>query len=256
MDSMNSWCTKESFGDDHFSEMSFHDDTTDNFDMTELGKEENVPSSTQRNLDQTTVFPENKSASVRPENTKSKGALEPTAISHEETVDVHRFKFIVLLVLLWVVLIASPWVFAFTTKTEQSQFEQKFQSDASKILEAVRMSIDNTLMPMDSLALALVSHAKAQNDTWPFVTIPDYGARVAKMLPMADSIWISVLPVVAPADRLQWEDYARGHDSWVEESFSIQNKWPRYHGPKNISFDREMSEQISGNFGPLETNIR
>ena len=239
MESTNTLCTNGTFGDGQSLDMSLRENAIDDFGMSYMVKGEIIPN-----------------ASIRKENSKGSGSLESTAISHEETVDVHRFKILVLLVLFFVVVIVSPLVFAFITKTEQSQFEQKFQKDASKILEAVRMSIDNTLMPMDSLALALVAHARAQNDTWPFVTIPSYGARVAKMLPLADSIWISVLPIVNPADRVQWEDYSRSHDIWVEESFSIQDKWAHYYGPKNISLDREPSEQISGNSGPLDANIR
>lgn len=198
---------------------------------------------------------ENKQVSVNRPKANS-GSDEPTAISEKESNEVFHFKFIVISVLLLVVIIVTPWVFSYTTNSEQDKFVQKFNSDASKILEAVRISIDNSLMPMDALALALVSHAKDHNNTWPFVTIPDYGARVAKVLPSAHSNWISVLPVVTPAERQQWENYSRTHDSWVEESFSIQNKWHHYHGPKNISFDHGPSERISGNFGPLEESIR
>ena len=255
MESMSTFCTIGNLGDGHFADVTVYDDINNDPDITYMIEEWNNPTK-ETNSEQDESLAEICSSSSKRENTKGKGPREPTSISEEETVDVHRFKFIVLLVLLWVILIVSPWVFAFTTKTEQSQFEQKFYSDSSKILDAVRISIENTLTPMDTMALALISHAKAQNDTWPFVTIPDYGARVAKALPWTDSIVMYVLPIVTPVDRRQWENYSRSHDSWVEESFAIQNKWDQYFGPKIISFDREPSEQISGKSGPIESYTR
>jgi hypothetical protein len=71
--------------------------------------------------------------------------------------------------------------------------------------------------------VSLVSSAKAQNEEWPFVTIADYGVRVAKMLPLTDAFWTTVLPVVAPTDKEKWENYSRAHDGWVEENFHVQD---------------------------------
>lgn len=177
-------------------------------------------------------------------------------IGNKESREVNRFKVIVVFTLIVVAVVSSTCVFAFIKKAEQSQFEETFHANALKVLEAVRNSIDNTLMPLDNLAVTLVSHAKAQKSEWPFVTLDDYGVRIAKVLPLTDAIWITLLPVVTPATRLQWENYSRTHDDWVEENFAVQNTWEMYYGPKNLTFDEEGAEVITGNFGPLESNTR
>jgi hypothetical protein len=185
-----------------------------------------------------------------------------TAIGNKESRDINRFKIFVILILLTVAIVASTCVLVFIKKAEQRQFEEAFHANAIKVLESVRNSIDNTLMPMDNLAVALVSHARAHNQEWPFVMLEDFAVRVAKVLPLTDAIYISVLPLVTPATRLQWENYSRTHDDWVEESFAIQDTWELYYGPKNLTNNPEVAEweewalQVSGPFGPLEANTR
>lgn len=185
-----------------------------------------------------------------------------TAIGTKESIDINRFKIIVILILLAVATVASTCVLVFIKRAEQSQFEAAFHDDALKVLESVRNSIDNTLMPLDNLAVALVSNANAQKEEWPYVTLNDYAVRVAKVLPLTDAIYIAVLPVVTPANRLRWENYSSTHDDWVEESFAIQDNWELYYGPKNLTYNPEVEEweawaaEISGPFGPLEANNR
>jgi hypothetical protein len=181
------------------------------------------------------------------------------SIGSNESKDIHRFKVIVMLVLLALAIVSSSCVVVFIKKAEQDRFENQFHDDALKVLESVRNSIDNTLMPMDNLAVALVSHAKARGDEWPFVTIEDFAVRIAKVLPLTDAIWITVLPVVTPDKRLQWENYSRTHDNWVVESLAVQDTWELYFGPKNITYNEEMqgwAEEIGGVDGPLDANTR
>jgi hypothetical protein len=202
---------------------------------------------------------ESESSIISQETNAANQAVSPVhtlVIGNKESRDINRFKIIVILILLVVAVVSSSCVFVFIKKSEQSQFEEEFHADALKILEAVRNSIDNTLMPLDNLAVSLVSHAKDQGDEWPFVTLEDYGVRIAKILPLTDAIWITVLPVVTPEKRLNWENYSRTHDDWVVENFAVQDTWELYFGPKNLTFDAEAASEVNGNFGILEQNMR
>ena len=187
---------------------------------------------------------------------QAESPVQALGIGNEESRDINRFKIVVILILLVVAVVSSSCVVVFIKKAEQSEFEERFHSDALKVLESVRNSIDNTLIPLDNLAVTLVSHANAQNAKWPFVTLEDYGVRIAKTLPLTDAIWITVLPVVTPENRPQWENYSRTHDDWLVENFSIQDTWELYYGPKNLTFDAEAAAEVTGNFGVLEANTR
>jgi hypothetical protein len=187
---------------------------------------------------------------VQEDNEKNRS----TTIARAESQAVYRFKIIVSIVLVVFAVVASVCVYTFITKAEASQFEKKFHEDAIKVMDEIRKSIDNTLIPLDTLAVTLVSEARAKNDTWPFTTPDDFGVRISKILPLMDAHWISLLPVVTPADRQEWEAYASTHDYWVNQSLDVQNTWDLYYGPKNI--DWEPVGQIHGDLGPLEANIR
>ena len=193
---------------------------------------------------------------VTKEVKQAESPAQALGIGNEESRDINRFKIIVILILLAVAVVSSSCVVLFIKKAEQNDFEDKFHNDALKLLESIRNSIDNTLIPLDNLAGTLVSHAKAQNTKWPFVTLEDYGVRIAKTLPLTDAIWITVLPVVTPENRPQWENYSRTHDDWLVENFSIQDTWELYYGPKNLTFDAEAAAEVTGNFGVLEANTR
>ena len=163
---------------------------------------------------------------------------------------------IVMVTLLVVAAVASTCVLVFTNKSEQRQFEESFHNDAIKVLDAIGNSIDNTLMPLDNLAVALVSHANADNLTWPFVTLDDFAVRVAKVLPLTDAIFIAVLPVVTPANIFQWDNYSRTNNGWVDEAIDIQESWELYYGPQNLTFDHDLSPEITKSAGPVKANTR
>jgi type II secretory pathway pseudopilin PulG len=248
-----------------------HSDAIDDVDhMEPLGQKCNIVAAIMKENDDTFISPnpienneesvsESESSTSPQENHTVNEEESPTQaliIGNKESKEVNRFKVVVILILIIVAVVSSTCVFVFIKKAEQNQFEETFHDNALKVLEAVRNSIDNTLMPLDNLAVTLVSHAKAQKSEWPFVTLDDYGVRIAKVLPLTDAIWITLLPVVTPATRLQWENYSRTHDDWVGENFAVQNTWEMYYGPRNLTFDEEGAEVVTGNFGPLESNIR
>ena len=83
---------------------------------------------------------------------------------------------------------------------------------------------------MDSLSVTMVSYARDQNETWPFVTLPDFGPRMAKLLPQTDAMLIAIVPIVKPYQRKRWETYSIQNDEWVNQSINIQETWDGYYG--------------------------
>jgi hypothetical protein len=187
---------------------------------------------------------------VVPETTTTSNTL----IGKKESEEVHRFKFIVLLILVISAVVVSTCVKIYVKKKEQSQFEEKFRTDAIKILDTVRNSIDRTLIPMDSLAVDLVSYARATNATWPCVTLPNFALRMSKVLPQTDAMAIQVLPIVKPSQRKKWEQYLTKNYFWLNETMAIQENWDGYYG--RIAYNWKKNEIIYGDDGDLEANVR
>ena len=159
---------------------------------------------------------------------------EREIIAKQETKAVFRLKLLVLLLLTLFAVGTALAVFYYTTGSEQDQFEDQFKDDAHKVLEAVGSSLDKTFGAFDSLAVAAVSYARATNQSWPNVTLPDYGIRAAKVLELSDAFTINICPFVTPEQRAGWEEYASvegEHIYWVNETLAIQETWKNYYGP-------------------------
>jgi hypothetical protein len=152
-------------------------------------------------------------------------------IAQKETTTVHWLKLAVAVVLMVSLIGAALAVHRYTRGIEVAKFRDAFDSDAQKIVEAIESSLEKTLSSFDSLAVSLVSHALASNSTWPFVTLPHFGVRVAKILPASNALFVNFLPLVQTKQRLDWEAYASQNDYWVNESLDLQKTWDGYYGP-------------------------
>jgi hypothetical protein len=175
-------------------------------------------------------------------------------MSKKATKKVFHLKLLLLLILLASASSLASFAYIYIKRSETKQFESKFGYDTNKIFQAVGSSLDQTLGLLDSLAVTLVSYARDNNDKWPFVTLPDFGPRMAKLLPLTDAFTVNVLPLVYPEQRKQWEAYSIQNDNWVNQSISIQESWDGYFGP--IVHDWEQYGIIHGDFGDIESNVR
>jgi hypothetical protein len=193
--------------------------------------------------------------------TKSCGGSDDLgAIEEEEALEIAKSDtkaLVMLKMAALVLLVCSALVVALTTyfyvsKSEQSSFENHFRDDAHKILRSIESTIDKTLGLFDGLAVTTVSHARATGMEWPFVTLPDFGVRLAKILPLSKAIAIYLIPVVTPAKRSKWEAYTLTNDDWVNETLGIQYTWKGYYGP---TFDHwEPHGVIHGDFDDIPRN--
>jgi hypothetical protein len=175
-------------------------------------------------------------------------------VSKQETKNVLYLKLLVVFILVASASIIAACVYVYITRSETAQFEKKFQNDADKVLVAIESSLHRTLGLLDSLAVTLVSYAHDQNASWPFVTLPNFGARMAKVLPLTDAVSITVLPIIHPEIRTKWEEYSLSNDYWVNESIALQETWNGYYGP--IDYGWEPYGRIYSNSGDVEDNVR
>lgn len=145
-------------------------------------------------------------------------------------------------------------IYLYISRSEQAQFQSQFRDEAHKIVEAFGSNLDKTLGLFDSVAVALVSTARLSNQSWPFVTIPDFAHRMSKLLPHTLAVNINVLPLVTPEERRAWEAYSVANDKWVNEGMKFQENWDRFHGP--VVYNGTRRGVIHGDFGDLPYNIR
>ena len=113
--------------------------------------------------------------------------------------------------------IVSVAVYSNTRHAQQSQFSQTFHDSADKLMDAYQQKLQQRLQIMDSLAVDMTSLAKTIGDSWPSVTVPDFGERTesTRALIGASAIWWT--PLVTSETREQWENYAVQHQQWIHE---------------------------------------
>ena len=110
-------------------------------------------------------------------------------------------------------------------------------------------TLDRTLEAVDSFVVTTASYAEATNSSWPFVTIPNFAVRIAKIRTLAKAVYVGQLQYVSEDQRRAWQNYSMQHSSWVEQSIAIQKEDKTYRG--KIIEDYNKSEIIYGNYGDV-----
>jgi hypothetical protein len=174
-------------------------------------------------------------------------------LAKQETRKVTLWKLTVLSVLLISAFFTAAATYIFIKNSENAQFEKIFESSASKVLEAVGKSLEKTLKSLDSFAVAIVSHAHNTNQTWPFVAVPDFAIRAAKMISLSNAVFISILPLVSNQTREEWERFAATHDQWLNESVHLQERYDLFHGP--LMYALGHIDVIWGDFGDIDYSV-
>ena len=72
------------------------------------------------------------------------------------------------------------------------------------------------------MALALSSHARFANETWPFVSLPDFEMKTELTRNLADVIAIMVLPLVRKHQLDEWAEYSSSNMDWYWEGVDHQ----------------------------------
>ena len=127
------------------------------------------------------------------------------AIAKRETRVVAGLRLVVLTVLVASTVILAMVVHSYLDNEEQKAFQESFESDANKVLRSIGITLDQTLGAVDVMAVSMLSLAAYTNQTWPFVTIPDFEIRAAKARRSAKASVVNVYQVVSHENRAAWE---------------------------------------------------
>jgi hypothetical protein len=174
-------------------------------------------------------------------------------IARKEHRAVIFWKVLVALVLLGCTIGTALAMHRYASSNEQSRFEETFQVDAQKVEEAIYVHLLRTMGSLDALAANMVSFAAATNQSWPFVTVPDFAIQTSKIRSLSSGLlYINHLPLVQPEERLEWERYSMENSDWVNQSLIIQATDALYHGP--IMYNFSLYGVIHGDFDDVPYN--
>jgi hypothetical protein len=171
-------------------------------------------------------------------------------IAKEESKNLFRLKLLVFAVLLASTIGVAVAVYRYVSNAEQASFEEHFKGDSDKVLEAIGSTLELTLGSVDNFLVGMVSFARYTNATWPFVTVPDYAVRLAKLRSLSKAVLVSQYHFVAGNERTDWEAYSVANDGWVVEGIEVQKKDENFEG--KIVTDFWTRGDIHNNADPYE----
>ena len=141
-------------------------------------------------------------------------------------------------------------VYFYTSRSEEMNFEQQYEQYASKVLEAIGSTLENSFGALDNLAVAMVASSRAKNQTWPYVRVEDFSLRAAKTLSLSRAKVLVTCPLVTDEIYEPWTNWtAKEGIAWVDETLAIQETDPNFFGP--IVKEYTTLDFPYGEYGPI-----
>ena len=184
-----------------------------------------------------------KGAKVAPSSSMRGSLAANQEIAQRETKYVYWLRFLVIFVLTTSTLVVSLLVHKYVVMTEHEDFTTRFESDATKILDSIGTTLDQTLGATDSFVVQMVSYARASNSSWPFVTVPNFAVKASKLLKLSKAFTMLISLKVTPDEATQWEEYASvTGPEWLDDALHVQRENPEYEfvvpeGPINTTYE-------------------
>ena len=160
--------------------------------------------------------------SVVSDQSSSTKQEEDLQLAKGETRAVNTLRLLVFLVLVAVAALVSLSVFLFTRGTEKDTFETRFTDQAGKVVDAFQANADRRLGALQGFSQQMTSHAVSANETFPFVTLPDFERRASYTLKLADSVAMLIFPIIRGEQRADWEAYSVANQAWLTEGLAVQ----------------------------------
>ena len=153
-------------------------------------------------------------------------STEETKLATNETKAVACLRFGLAAVLLTATVLSAIGIYIFSSGLEQDEFEEAFDDNSAKLLEAFQVVADRRLGTIAAFGASVTAHTIATNSTWPFVSIPSFAAQGEHVLKLASAPSLTLVMVVEPEDRPKWENefIPQAAPKWVAEELLYANQ--------------------------------
>jgi hypothetical protein len=142
-----------------------------------------------------------------------------TSLGRKETKAVKVLRAAVLVLLVTMATLVCVGVYLLTRGDELKMLEQEYEDNAFRLVESFHYDLERKLGAIDSFANQITSYALDTNQTFPFVTLPNFAVRGSNMRIQADAFVFHWAPLVTDVKRLAWEEYAMQNRFHIDEAF-------------------------------------
>lgn len=129
----------------------------------------------------------------------------------------------------------------YNKQSQEEEFRDRFQQDATNTLASLGINIDSTLSAVDAFAISMLSEAKLTNQTFPTVTISDFAVKASKLKKNTRAKFVCTYQIVEEEQRKEWEAYAPDHTEWIEEALDVQQRDRKFQ-EKGLNTTKEFME--------------
>jgi hypothetical protein len=141
---------------------------------------------------------------------------------NSRTVHASRLRYCVILMFVISMVVFPTVIYVAFRKAEVDDFESEFASLSDQVVTGFQGKLGNTLNSIDAMSIAATADALQTNSSWPFVTMRDFDLLGASSLALADTLFISINPLVELEERQAWEGYTLTNLDWLYENIARQ----------------------------------
>ncbi|CAJ1963512.1 unnamed protein product [Cylindrotheca closterium] len=175
-----------------------------------------------------TTSKEDVSYDLSSNNDKPKGTHNTTTAELlQNDPKVKRIRKIAIVVLLTAAVGVSGGIYTSLVRSEEREFQNRFEDQAKQIGQALEAELDNKLRAIDALSVTITSFAGSQSVQWPNITVPEFSYRAASALSLGRALSVALYPIVSYDQMRQWEIFSVQNQQWVKEVVAFQAKFPQ-----------------------------
>jgi len=165
-------------------------------------------------------------------------SLSAESLALEETQAVRRLRVAVLSVLVLSGIVMSAGVFLYSHNQELENFTTAYEDSAQQVIDAFHDTVERNLNAMATLSTDITSYALSQNQSFPFVTLPNFALKGSNIRSLSGSHMLHYIPIVKEQDRAEWEEYAYENRFHIDEAYE---EGKRHRDKQDAQIGRNMT---------------
>ena len=99
------------------------------------------------------------------------------------------------------------------------RLDWQFKGHANEVVSEAESNVQAIMGQIESMSLTVTSYTLADNQTWPFVTVPHFELRAHEASSLSGVDLLLFAPIVTSEHVNAWENYSWEQQTWIEDSF-------------------------------------
>jgi hypothetical protein len=149
---------------------------------------------------------------------------ERNTLGKAESRAIWYLRLLVIVIFVGLAVGTAVTTYLYVTSNEKDQFQSEFDVYADKVIASFNSAIQRKRAAVDSLSVAITSHAISSGSTFPNVTLPHFEYRGSNTRIIGDTVVAMYLPLVTDETREGWEAYSRENNGHLIEAGRVEEQ--------------------------------